>query len=375
MEGLAEDSNPKMATKAHSGILITVTGNPLRNDADVIRARRIAGILGKRWKVSMVFYEGLTPNISRLQVLLLSPRWLHDLACAILKHNIVCIYCYNDRYLGFLLSYIFKKIKIKRTCKIVFDAPAMPKQLKELGRGRLYIKLAPRLERFVVSHADLVIAQSKRDSEYFRQYNKNIQLIPNFIDGAKFRKRQDARDYIRRKYNFGPDDKIVGLIGPFDTVFNRSSIKFVADNIDRFDPKIKFLLIGICGEKESIRSDRVVYTGYVKDYVEHLSSLNAVVVPRRFATSAALNKIVESMLVGIPVFTTPAGVSDMDNVSAGKDLFIFEENKLVEKINKLIFDDELMRNVGMNGYLLAKKYYTKEEYATKLLEKVGDLIG
>lgn len=47
-----------------SGILITVIGSEERNDADIIRARRIAHILSTRWCVNMIMYGGYFYSLS-----------------------------------------------------------------------------------------------------------------------------------------------------------------------------------------------------------------------------------------------------------------------------------------------------------------------
>ena len=123
------------------------------------------------------------------------------------------------------------------------------------------------------------------------------------------------------------------------------------------------MVIGDCDYR--IENERIIYAGHVEDYVEHLACLDCVLVPSRIATTGPLNKILEPMSLGLPVFTTPAGVVGLDYVNPGKDILVFEEKDLVNKIHDLIFDEELIEEMGRNARHTVEVYYSKEVNAKK----------
>ena len=142
--------------------------------------------------------------------------------------------------------------------------------------------------------------------------------------------------------------KIIGLIGAFvHKGINTSALDFLYRNIDEFDERIKFVVIGACDYK--IQNERIEYTGYlndVQDYVDRLTRLDAVLVASRYYTSGPLNKILEPMACSVPVFTTPVGAVGLDHVTAGEDIFICDESEIVAKVNESLFDVELMERGG-----------------------------
>ena len=122
--------------------------------------------------------------------------------------------------------------------------------------------------------ADLVITDSKRSAIALETIKKGVAYLPNFIDLKNFKPLISKRVEIRAKHNITANEKIVGLIGPFNIVYNRDLLIFLRQNIHRFDKKIKFFVIGNLDEYEKIPDERIIYTGYVEDYLAHLSALN-----------------------------------------------------------------------------------------------------
>ena len=151
-------------------------------------------------------------------------------------------------------------------------------------------------------------------------------------------------------------------------------IQYVYENITRFNNNIIFTLIGNCENK--IQNDKIVYTGYISshsEYLEQLSSLNAVLIPSKIATLGPLNKILESMACSIPVFTTPKGVIGLSNYENKKNILIFNEENLVEGINESISNSNLMKDVGKKSREYFENYYSKKANEKKLLNIFNEL--
>ena len=227
-------------------------------------------------------------------------------------------------------------------------------------------------EKFAVKHADYVIALSQDIFRCYGKFNKHIVVVQNFIDENEFKPQQNSR----KRMSDDKERKNVGLIGPFlqeyDTnrnfLVSSSILDFVYQNIHRFDARINFIVIGQCDYK--IANDRISYTGYLNDfqeYVDQLTHLDAVLVPAKFSSFGALTKVLEPMACSVPVFTTPAGLVSFDHVTPGEDMLVFEETELVEKVNKYLFDVDLMESVGKNARRTVETYYSTATNSEKLI--------
>lgn len=347
-------------------ILITTGGHFSVVDGTNIRSKGVYEILSEQSDAIFFRYKKLTFNLPKVKFLFLMPYWIADLLYMVIKHRFDHIYCSHDRY-GFLILYLFRRIF---KYKLIYEAHSIiSEEFENAGKNILYIKSKRCLENFVASHADGVVAVSENAYTYFQKYNKNIEIIPVFKDTNFYKLNQTERMKIRQKYT---DSKIIGIIGPFNIDFNKYFLTFLYKNIDLFDRRIKFMIIGDYNNNR-IDNKRIIYIGYTQNYIGYLSSIDCVLIPSKIATSGPLNKILEPMSLGLPVFTTPQGLVGLDHVTPGKDIFVFEEDELVDKINKLILDDELMAEIGRNARIVVKKYYSKEGNEKKLIAVIKGL--
>jgi glycosyltransferase involved in cell wall biosynthesis len=315
----------------------------------------------KRWKDVSVIGTGTTPLKYKsawfplkLYYILL---WNLRLLSALLSNRIDVALCSYD-LLGFPSVYLASKIK---KFKIIYEAHSIfSRDLKEKGHAGILLKLDVELEKFVVKHSDLVLALSANTLEFYASYNPNIDLVPVFID-------TDVFHSDRRKIN--QDNRLIGIIGPC-TGNNRGKypLEFLHKEIDKFDSRIKFLIIGLCDNK--IEHPRVKYTGYldsIEKYIDCLSSLDAVLVIETVASYGPLNKVIEPMSLCVPVFATPKAMVGLYWIEPGHDLFVFEESELAPQINGLIFDDVKMNEISKNARAKIERYYSRESNQSKLI--------
>jgi len=348
-------------------ILISTPGDISKNDGTTVRAKRILKVLGTKFDVKLLGSKKFALDIQIIR----RPLRLVNLVTAILRFKFDCVYCSQDRW-GFVVFKIFQKIF---KYKIIYEAHSIvSEECRNVKKPMIIVKWAEYFERFIASHSYLVIALSKNTFDFFIKCNENIELIPVFLDTKLYKLNEMKRVEIRQRYKIS-SNIVVGLIGPFNIVFNKHFLTFLYDNISRFDKRIKFMIIGNCDKR--IESERIIYAGYVEDYIDHLSSLDCVLVPSKIATGGPLNKILESMSLGLAVFTTPAGLVGLDYVTPGKDIFVFEEHELVDKMQQLMFEGTLIHQVGKNARHTVEVYYSKEVNTKKLtkLFGVGSYVG
>ena len=217
----------------------------------------------------------------------------------------------------------------------------------------------------MIKHADCIIALAEDISRYYGSLNKCIFIVDNFLDEKQFKPQKSSR----KRMLDDKERKNVGLIGPFaQNHINNYFLDFVYQNIDRFDTRIKFIVIGQCDYR--ITNKRISYTGYLndfQDYVNQIARLDAVLVPAQFPSFGALTKVLEPMACSVPVFTTPAGLVSFDHVTPGEDIFICDESELVAKVNESLFDDDLMESVGKNARCTFETYYSTAVNNEKLM--------
>lgn len=299
--------------------------------------------------------------------------WSLKLIPILLKNKFDYIYCVGD-WISFVVYYIFSKI-----CKykIIYEATGFTAEQirvrKKAGmpgwETKLPLKFYQIMEKLVIKYSDYIIIEAEYTLEFFKKYNEKISIIPLFVDEDIFKKQEELSDYkIKRGL------KTVGLIGPFDTPINKAYLDFLHANLNRFSNRINFKLIGACDDK--IKNERITYTGYLEstqDYVEQLCSLDAAVIVHKPLNFGPYTKIVECMACSVPVFTTPAGILGLGYVKPGRDILVFDEEELVDKVNELIFDDELMNKVGKNARIVIEKYYSKRANERKLADILEQL--
>jgi glycosyltransferase involved in cell wall biosynthesis len=349
-------------------IIISVLGDISTSDGTTIRAKRIFEILKERYSVILITRADKKQKSK--DIIIVNPAktklWNLKLIPVIIKNKFDVVYCSND-WFGFITYYLLSKIY---KYKIIFEAHSiLSEEIKEIGYIELKVKFYQFLERFVIKHADYVIALSENTFEFYEKYNQHIELIPVFVNEAVFKinKEIETKKYKRQKR------KLIGLIGPFDGMFSKHILEYLHANIDQFDNRIHFFVIGKCDNR--IKNNMITYTGYLEttqNYIDVLSNLNAVLVPSKIATLGPLNKIIEPMSCSLPVFTLPKGMVGLYYVENGRDILVFEDDKIIDKVNELIFEDELMKKIGKNARIVVEKYYSKEVNEKKLVDLIEE---
>lgn len=335
-------------------ILLSVAKDISANDGTTVRAKKIFALLNEEFNVELLGYN----RFQRIPVIRFF-SYLLSLASTLIRQRFDYVYGCNDLYSFPMLKIIQGLFKYK----IVYEAHGIQSvEFRNRKIPVIIVWLVKRYERWVTANSDYVIALSKDILAFHEGCNKNIEVITNFVDTNRYRIDKEKRREIRQRYGIA-DNVVLGVIGPFYEVHNRHSLDFLRENINRFDPRIKFMVIGRCDKK--IESNRLIYTGYVEDYIDHLASLDGVVIPHSIALSGPKTKIVEAMASGLPVFVTPAAFAGLNYATPGKDLFVVDEAELVDKIHESIFNSELIRQVGENARRTVELFYSKDINAQK----------
>jgi glycosyltransferase involved in cell wall biosynthesis len=338
------------------------------NDGTTVRAKSVFRLLQKRYDCTLIVRGTQESTSDNVKVIRPSKLWNLQLIPVILRNRFELVYCSND-FWGFFTYFALAKV---RPCKVIVEAHGILSVESKLGlpNPRLIDKIKMRYwrEKFATKFADCVVALAVDICSYYGRFNKCIFIVDNFIDEQQFAPQISSL----ARTSDDKQGKNVGLIGPFvERNINNYFLDFVYQNIDRFDPRIKFVVIGHCDYR--ITHERIRYTGYLsdfQDYVNQLTLLDAVLVPARFPSFGALTKILEPMACSVPVFTTPAGLVSFDHLTPGEDVFICEESEMVNKVNESLFDFNLMESVGKNARRTVETFYSAAANGQKLIRVI-----
>lgn len=338
-------------------IAISLNGDINQAFGTTTRARAVAVIWQEKHDVH--FIGTRTRNIRVVSLLVRSLK----LAVSLFRNKFDIVCCADD-YWGFPICYLLSKVF---GYKLLFDAHGiLSEERKRLDPPRIRTKWDQILERLAIAHSHGAIAVGENIHEFYQRYKPDISLVPLFVDVSVFKpKTQTGRNV--------EGGKRLGVIGPFTVGRNQTSLPFIYANLDKFDRRIKFIVIGGCDNR--IQNERIEYTGYlpsVSDYITALCQLDAVLDYKEPATGP-YTKVIEAMACGLPVFTTPDAMIGFGKATPGKDLLVFPKNELVSRINELIFKQELMTEIGYNARHIIEQYYGKVVVRQKLLEVVDIL--
>ncbi len=352
--------------------LISSRASIFNSDGTSVRARRILNALKDLNEVYLITRsneEKKIPELEKDHLFIIKPEksklWNLKIIPHIIKHEFDLVICENDWH-GFPIYWIFSKF---RKMKIIFEVHGIiSEEITETKDSHLRFKLYQFIERFCIKKADIVIALSENIYEYCIKYNNKTRLIPVFVKNIMI-----DQEIIDNAKKFR-ENKLIGIIGPFDEIRNKYALEFIIKNIDKFDSKINFNIIGKYEEKTI--SPRLNYLGYIdsfKEYSQSIAELDAVLVIEAMSTSGPLNKILEPMAYSIPVFTTPKGVKGIKFIESNVNIIISDEEEIVSKVNELIFDVDLMNEVGKNAKATFKENYSIETNYKRLLEIIEEI--
>ncbi len=359
-------------------IAVSVLGNLAVDNGTTVRAKRIAALLSKENEVTIISRSDsridgpggitVTPSATKL--------WNLKLIPVIRRHDFDVIYCASD-FFGFITYRYFSR----KGTKVIIESHGI-KSIEFLhgyeqvhGRGivtRLRFGFFKWLERFVMKRADHIIALSNDIEAFYREFNPNIDLVPVFIDDGIFKPMEGGKTR-------NPQLAIIGIIGPFERGnVNNHFIDFIRDNLDRFDARIKFKVIGKIEECLKFEHGRVEYTGYldsVADYAAAINGLDAVIVPSITESYGALNKILEPMAMGKIVYTTPAGYVGLEDIKAGEALFVTEEKQMLDTVNETIFEEALLERVSIAAVKVIAERYSTSVNLEKISRVLSEMTG
>lgn len=216
---------------------------------------------------------------------------------------------------------------------------------------------------------DMCVTVTEEEKDVIHSYlpDVNIVVIPIGVDTE------------HEPEDFEEDFPSLIFFGNMKDVNNQHSITYFYDQvypfINREIPGVKLYIVGDEPSKEIIRLARdtsVIVTGYVKDIRPYLGRASVVVLPVHGV--GMKTRVLEAMVMGKPIVTSPGAVHGID-VTAGENIFIADgREEFAEKVVKLLRDDDLKKRVGRKARRLMVEQYSWRK-ATAMLNELFEKVA
>lgn len=180
--------------------------------------------------------------------------------------------------------------------------------------------------------------------------NKNIKVIPNFINLSHWKFSKDERDKFRRKYNILDKEILISNIGRYDPQKDHDTFIKASEELIKKNFNVKFLLIGKDVKNIIINNkyrEKYIFFDFQKDLKKIYSAIDILVLSSKYGEGTS-NVILEAMSMSIPCIATRVGDNEKIVSKSGLLFEIGNENDLIKKIILLITEDKQLFKIRKN---------------------------
>jgi glycosyltransferase involved in cell wall biosynthesis len=275
-------------------------------------------------------------------------------------------------------AYVAKKLKLKHLWHIheIITRP------KAIFKFLSYIIATSSHEVIAVSEAT---KSHMIESGYFAK--DQVKVIYNGVDNSKFKPENDSA-YIRRELGFSEEDIVVGMIGRVNSWKGQGDFLQAVNKVLGNYAKAKAILVGGVFEGEEWRmkelkekaavssyASRIIIEEFRKDSANVHSLFDIFVLPST-QPDPLPTVVLEAMATGKPVVAyRHGGVTEMVKEDYnGLFAEVCNPEKLGEKIEVLLNNEELRLEMGRNSLERQKEYFSLNSYIRNFEKTYENLI-
>jgi len=238
-------------------------------------------------------------------------------------------------------------------------------------RRRIIVGLVRHLPDAIVAVSDAVATQLTPCSKLRRIYNG--------IDASAYAAQADWKA-VRREFNFGPQDVVVGCMGRLSAQKGQNIFLQAASLVAAMHPEARFLVVGdeALGEAgfrarlEALTGElglngRVFFAGYRSDAASVLAAMDLFVHPTVIPDSLPM-VILETMALGKPVVATATGGTP-ELVEEGRTGLLVpagDAAALAQSIHRLLAHPGLAQRLGKVGRRRAEERFSWRNHIQQL---------
>lgn len=251
------------------------------------------------------------------------------------------------------------------------DARAIPSYI--LPFANFEVKRVREYEKTTWKKADVCLAVSDQDAGVIKkQADTAVVVVPNGVSREQF----PEPFPVRKRAN------TLLFIGNFSYIQNHdAALRLLRFILPHIRPAVTLLLVGRNATqqlREEVQRANTQTPHRVKleesfDDVRAVYAQADILVAPLFVGSGTKYKVLEAMMAGVPVVTSPGGIEGL-KVKKERDVLIGEsEEQLVQFTNRMLADDEFRRQLSRSAREQVEKTYTWERIGKKL-EEAYELI-
>ena len=247
--------------------------------------------------------------------------------------------------------------------------------------------------KYIAKKADIVFAITHQLIDKVRIYGcKNAVYVPNFVGTNCFKVDLRAREKTRERLGIKRDEIVIGYAGAFTYVEGVSILLQAFKNLTKRHTKIKLAIMGkIYSLKKDDNIPKLVKDMDLKNDVllipsqpheevpKFLSAFDILCCPKidcEINRSITPIKIIEYLSMGLPTVCSAVG-GIPDTIDDGVDGLLVKPGdvkNLEEKLEWIIQNPELSREIGENGRKNAIEKYSYEAIEDTIRQAINEIV-
>jgi glycosyltransferase involved in cell wall biosynthesis len=259
----------------------------------------------------------------------------------------------------------------------------------------LEMKIIPNIiNKHIAKNADVIFAISpylfKSAKEKYEC--KSVVYVPIFVDTNHFKMHQRDREKIRKELGIKKDEIVIGYAGSFRYVEGVPFLLQAFKNLTKKYSKIKLAIVGKvylsnCEDNipkfvkdMNLENEAILIPSQPHEEVpKFLSAFDVLCCPKidcEVNSAANPAKVVEYLSMGLPTVASAVG-GITDTIEDGVDGFLVKPDDvkdLEEKLEWVILNPELAKEIGENGRRTAIEKYSYGAIEDTIREAISEII-
>lgn len=226
--------------------------------------------------------------------------------------------------------------------------------------GSLYPKVLHIINREKLKKLDILRFACSKAAGNFAFKNAEFTVMNNGIDTARFDYNEASREKIRKELNVG-DDFVVGQVGRLVPVKNHRFTVELFEKLQKNCPESRLLIVGDGPLEEQIKtktkelviSDKVIFTGNVRNPEEYFQAMDCLMIPSLFEGFPLT--VVEGICSGLCCFVSDkvpgeVKISDLvEFIPLDGDMNMIADTVLKAKDIPRVSQAETLKDIGFDA--------------------------
>jgi len=249
-----------------------------------------------------------------------------------------------------------------------------------------------KISKYSLIESDRIICVSDAIKETFRGWEneRRVSTVYNGVDLEKFDTAKIDSLEVRRELGIGENDIVIGIVGRLSPEKGQIELIRACGKLKTAGHSFKALIVGEPSRKEAgytddLRNsaeelgvaDSVIFTGFRRDIERITASFDIAVFPSLETANEGFGRgIIEAMALGKPVIgSATGGVPEV--IDGGKTGLLTSPGdieSLADKIESLIRNEPLRRELGENGNRRARTHFSVSSYVTGIEKIYSELL-